>query len=181
MGTIEIPLTKSFVAIIDEGDLSLVKPYKWRASQAGSRWYAVASVPGSGKRSRNISMHRLLMGSPAGKLVDHRDNDGLNNTRENMRVTDKRGNGANSRLQARNKSGAKGVYWDDQGGKWYAKITVNGKSRHLGRFTDRDEAAKAYANAAYDAHGEFANPAIAHTAGVDANHTICLFVPPKGF
>lgn len=180
MSTVQIPLTKGFVATVDEADLPLIAPYKWRASQAGSKWYAVATVPNSGKRSRSFYMHRMLMGNPSGKLIDHHDGDGLNNRRGNLRVTDKRGNGANSRLQARNKSGAKGVHWDARGSKWLARITVNGKSRYLGRFADRAAAAAAYAKAAYEAHGEFANPVVAQ-AGPAAGKTICLFVPPRGF
>jgi hypothetical protein len=39
--------------------------------------------------------------------------------------------------------------------KWRARITVNGRRRHLGYFVDKKEAARVYNLAARMYHGEF--------------------------
>lgn len=46
-----------------------------------------------------------------------------------------------------NSSKYKGVSWDKENKKWYAKIRVGGKMKNLGRYNDEDEAALAYNNA----------------------------------
>ena len=48
------------------------------------------------------------------------------------------------RLRSNNTSGYRGVYWDKATSKWRVQITVNNKSKHLGRFTNLEEAARAY-------------------------------------
>ena len=45
---------------------------------------------------------------------------------------------------------------DSSRGKWISSIQINGKTRHLGRFDDEQEAARAYDVAAKELHGEFA-------------------------
>lgn len=41
------------------------------------------------------------------------------------------------------KSGFRGVYWSNQMRQWAARITVNGKTKHLGFFSDIRDAARA--------------------------------------
>lgn len=173
METVTIPLTKGMSTVIDASDAHLVAGSKWRASQAGRKWYAATTRGG-----RTVYLHRLLMGSPEGVLIDHRDNDGLNNRRANLRLANKSLNGANSALSARNKSGYKGVSLVG-GNRWCAKITLFGRSRSLGNYASVDEAFAAYSAAARAAHGEFANPV--SVAGLEDSRTICLFVPNRGF
>lgn len=161
METITIPLTKGMSAVIDASDASLVAGSKWRASQAGRKWYAATTRGG-----RTVYLHRLLMGEPKGVLlVDHRDNDGMNNRRSNLRLANKSLNGANSSLSVRNKSGYKGVSLV-RTSRWCAKITHLGRVRSLGYYDSPEEAFAAYSAAARDAHGEFANPVSVGLEGV---------------
>ncbi|EAC2219509.1 AP2 domain-containing protein [Listeria monocytogenes] len=46
-------------------------------------------------------------------------------------------------LSARNKSGIKGVRWDEKRNKWEASITFQKKLHFLGRFEKKDDAIKA--------------------------------------
>lgn len=175
MGDIlEIPLTKGMFAIIDAIDLPLIGGSKWRATLCGTKWYAVST-----RNGRSAYLHRLIFGAKPGVIVDHKDNDGLNNRRSNLRRANKSLNGANSALSIRNKSGVKGVVWDASRQRWLASITLHGKSNYLGRFHSKEDAAAAYAVAARDAHGAFANPARS-VMGRDDSRTICLFVPGRG-
>ncbi len=96
-------------------------------------------------------MHRLIMGCR--EKVDHRDNDGLNNQRYNLRKSTDQQNCAN-RQKTRGSSQFKGVVRDRNA--WQAYIKVNGVKKNLGRFKDEFDAAQAYNFAALEAFGEFA-------------------------
>lgn len=105
---------------------------------------------------KSVYMHRQLMGFPQGKLVDHRDNDTMNYTRGNLRITDKSGNGANSKKQERTTSSRyKGVTLTNSG--WRARIKLNGVTYSLGNYVSEHDAAKAYNDNAIRIFGEFAN------------------------
>ena len=97
--TAELPLTKGYVAIIDEADLPLVGRWKWSALVTSSTVYAKRN-----DRGRIVLLHRVLMGAEGWNArVDHRDGNGLNNCRSNLRLCTQAQNTANQRPQ-RNKS-----------------------------------------------------------------------------
>jgi hypothetical protein len=103
-------------------------------------------------------MHRQIANPPDGKEVDHINGVTLDNRRENLRVCSHSQNMHNRRLrQKNNKSGYKGVHWLARTKRWVAEIRVNGKSRHLGYFTEKTDAARAYDTAAAECFGEFAH------------------------
>ncbi len=146
-----VPLTRGLVAIIDVSDIGLVEGRLWYAHPWRSTHYA--------ESRGNLKMHRVIMGyGPGDPFVDHIDGDGLNNRRANLRDATRMQNAANSgaRPLHGNTSPFKGVSWRKDVGKWRAQIVVDGKSTHLGHFTDEVEAAKVYDDAAHCAFGEFA-------------------------
>lgn len=154
-----IPLTRGMAAFVDPENASLVlSGYTWAASRkSNGLWYAVACVRGEardgGKPGRLVYMHVLISGEPR---TDHRDRNGLNNAKINLRVADRSQNGANRGLPANNISGFKGVSFNSRKGKWQAGITVRGRALHLGYFTSKEEAARGYDRAATAYFGEFA-------------------------
>lgn len=89
-------------------------------------------------------------------LVDHVNRNKLDNRLINLRLTDRTGNNANREIQANNTSGRKGVSWDKESGKWRATIRYHGRLMSLGRFSDLDEAARAYDAKASELFGEYA-------------------------
>ena len=108
---------------------------------------------------KKIGAHRLAFLIHHGWLpieVDHRDTDRSNNRISNLRVATSLQNCQNSNKKRSNKSGYKGVSWDEARGKWFSKITVNYKQIALGRYKTAIEAAKAYDEAARKYFGEFA-------------------------
>lgn len=102
--------------------------------------------------------HRLAFLYMEGKFppnhVDHTDGDGLNNKWNNLNHATQKENGRNQRLSSRNTSGYVGVCWQKQRCKWLVHITINGKVKNLGRFTDMREAiaARQAANIKYGFH-----------------------------
>jgi hypothetical protein len=150
-----VPLTQGLVAVIDASDVALVRGMKWAAVLQYRVHYAVTSVLDGGKR-RILPMHRLLMGQPKGKGIDHIDSNGLNNRKANLRVASVSENARNTGRKASNSSGVKGVSWRADRQKWQVHIRVDGKRLSLGHYTELADAAAAYAEAATKFHGEFA-------------------------
>lgn len=151
---IELKLSSGAVALIDVDDWTAVSAYRWH--EARDRWgsYAVANVTVEDRRTQ-IKLHRLITRAPHGQQVDHRNHNGLDNRRANLRIATPSQNAANNRPTS-SRSGYKGVGWHKARGKWRAYITVDRRTRHLGLFDDPWEAAQAYNAAALDAWGEFA-------------------------
>jgi hypothetical protein len=90
------------------------------------------------------------------RYIDHKDGDGLNNRIENLREATQSQNVHNSQKRTSNTSGFKGVIWLKNRCKWRAQITVSGKNKNLGQFTDINDAAFAYEQATVKFFGEFA-------------------------
>jgi hypothetical protein len=63
---------------------------------------------------------------------------------------------ANRAKQSNNTSGYKGAYYNNKRHCWFSSIQVMGKSKYLGRFADKESAARAYDKAARKNFGEFA-------------------------
>lgn len=155
-----VPLTKGYEAVIDAADVPLVQDFHWRVMEIRRRdgsiraIYAGSSQRSEGKR-QTVYMHRVVLGVSGGFFADHRDRDGLNNRRTNLRTATPTQNAYNRIASRNNTSGAKGVTWNKSLGKWQTSIRASGKSFHLGTFTDFKEATAAYAKACADLHGDF--------------------------
>lgn len=102
-------------------------------------------------------MHTLIAGTDEQPHVDHRDHDGLNNQRFNLRPCSVVQNCANARKMPGKTSKLKGVHLCPCTGKWRADIIVNGVKHYLGRYYDENMAGLAYKLAAEKSFGEFAH------------------------
>lgn len=94
------------------------------------------------KDGKTIRLHRYIMNCTDPEvIIDHKNNDGLDNRKSNLRLVDKLVNGQNRRgLQRNNTSGVTGVYWIDRLKKYEVSITVNRKKINLGYEADIDKA-----------------------------------------
>jgi hypothetical protein len=144
-----IELTKGAFAQVDDADFDWLNQWKW--SLSGD--YAQRKVGPRGQQT-SIYMHILIV--PGAPEVDHRDNNGLNNQRSNLRAATHAQNMRNRRLGLNNKSGHRGVFWDKNREKWRAEISADGEARYLGRYENISDAVTAYEIAAVSLHGEFA-------------------------
>lgn len=150
-----LKLSNGMMAQVDDCDFDGLLKWKWTAhySKSGRRWYAERN----GKK-KTISMHRQLMNFPEGILVDHKDRNGLNNQRSNLRQATRSQNNANRRASRNNISSQfLGVAFEKDRKKWTARIRKNGIGYRLGSFATEHEAAEAYNLGAIRLHGEFAN------------------------
>tara|TARA_R110002012_G_scaffold306538_2_gene511321 strand:+ start:590 stop:1120 length:531 start_codon:yes stop_codon:yes gene_type:complete len=113
----------------------------------------------SGK-SFKIYSHRMVYYLQYGELpefIDHIDGDSSNNSISNLRAATRSQNMRNRKSDKNSSSMYLGVGWVKAGAKWVARIKIEGKVKHLGYFTDEQEAARVYNKEASEYFGEFAN------------------------
>lgn len=152
----QIPLTQGKFALVDDEDYGFLNQWKWYAYKNGGSFYARRTDYSTGKR-KGVLMHRLIaQASDSSVFVDHKDGNGINNQRLNIRVCTKAENSRNRGHQKNSASGVKGVVWDAKRKKWVAYIKLNGKSKNIGGFDDISQAEAAYHGAAKQLFGEYA-------------------------
>jgi hypothetical protein len=154
--TREIPLTRGYVALVDDGDYDLlVSMGKWQARVTKHTVYAEHS-PRINGRQVTTGMHRIIMGLEYGdrlREVDHGDHNGLNNQKSNLSIKTKSENQRNRKSgNTNNTSGILGVVWHKGNRKWQAQIGIGAKATRktisLGYFDKIEDAAAARASAA---------------------------------
>lgn len=156
-----IPLTKGKSTTVSDEDYQWLMQWKWHAIESKRRnapscWYAARKAGHSGA---TIYMHSEIGKriNPLGSRFDHKDHDGLNNTRNNLRPCTQGQNVANRNKTPGKTSTFKGVSFYKRLSLWRSKIVVANKETSLGYFKHEKEAAMAYNNAASRAFGEFAS------------------------
>jgi len=149
------------IVLIDDEDYDLIKLYTWRANYVRGKFYAITTICRHKQKPLTIKMHRLILGLTDPKIfVDHKDQDGLNNKRGNIRIATHAENNRNVKHTKRSVTGYKGVslYTKDQMAGWYAVVLRKDRKNYFGGyFKDPIEAAKKYDELAKIHHGEFAH------------------------
>ena len=153
-----IPLTQGKVALIDDEDYDFLNQWKWCAMQNYHIFYATHGICIAKGKWTMEQMHRLILGLQPGdnKQTDHRDGNGLNNQRSNLRSCTTMQNQQSSRKKTVGTSKYKGVHWHRCGRKWCSQVSVNKKQKYLGLFNSEANAARAYDITALQHHGQFA-------------------------
>lgn len=156
-----IKLSQGFVAKVDNEDYDNLIKYDWyfNIKKGSNTGYAFSHY-----NKEILAMHRLIMGCKKwdGKSVDHRDGDGLNNQKNNLRIATVSQNARNKSSNRNSASKYKGVFLSNIDGHsyWFSQIHFDGKRIGLGNFPFTEEgeksAALAYNEAATEHYGEFA-------------------------
>lgn len=153
----EIQLTQGKVAIVDDEDYEYLNRWKWFAHKRNNAFYATRKY-----LNKQVSMHRQIMNAgDISILVDHKDRNSLNNTKQNLRLCNRSQNNANTKPRKGSLSKYIGVSLfkktKNSKGKWRATIGKDKRIFHLGYFKTQEDAALAYNVKAQELHGEFAS------------------------
>lgn len=153
---VNVDYSKYFIAIIDKEDIDKIKNYRWSVTKTKNTPYAQSTKKDKLGTRTCILMHRIIMNAQKGQEIDHKNRNGLDNRKENLRFCTRQQNRWNSKKQNRSISLYKGVSWNKVAEKWQAFLCVNYKNKSLGYFDNQADAAIAYNNAAVKCFGEFA-------------------------
>ena len=128
--------TREEKCLIDIDDIEKVKNYKWSLFNKENR-------VSTGKTSERIFIYNLIMNNlEKNFVVDHINNNPLDNRKCNLRITDFNGNMKNKKIAKNNTSGIKGVHFCKIEQKWKAYMNVDKKRINLGTFDKKEEAIK---------------------------------------
>jgi hypothetical protein len=147
-----ITLTGGFKAIVDDSDWVVLSKYRWKTLNANGLLYAARTV---GRTGKVVLMHRAITNAKKDEVVDHKNNNGLDNRKKNLRRCTQSQNLGNMR-KTRGRSRYKGVYWNKARNKWQVAVGSKGKRIYAGRFEREDDAALAYNILAKKMFGGFA-------------------------
>jgi hypothetical protein len=137
-----ITLTQGKVALVDDDLYDELMKFRWYAWQSDKTFYALRNLPrqkvhGKVRRTAPINMHHevfRLCGKPATKTIDHKNRNGLDNQRRNLRAATTTEQNRNQGKRVTNTSGYIGVTWCKQLRTWKAQARIHGKNKHLGYF-----------------------------------------------
>ena len=148
MAEISLPCGRKF--LIDDADKPLLVGYNYYAHPAPNTTYVMLKLEGDERRVR-VKLHKRITGWAK---TDHRNGNGLDNRRENLREATTAQNNRNRHRNSGYKF--KGATFKEREGRWAAQICVNGKKIWGGYHPSELEAAIAYDALAKKYHGEFA-------------------------
>lgn len=144
----EIELTQGYTAIVDDEEYERVSPYNWYVK--GNKNVA------TNIRGKQVFMSHLVLNIDGHQRVAYLNGDTLDLRKSNLKIVSRQELAFKKRKSNGTSSQYKGVCWKKETARWSAKITYNGKTRHLGYFDDETDAARAYDESAQELFGELA-------------------------
>jgi hypothetical protein len=144
-------------ALVDDEDYERLNKVKWSAyfNKWTRTFYARRCVE-EGNKVTSEWMARSVLNAPKGMLVDHINHDTLDNRKANLRIVNKQQNQTNRGATSVSTTGCKGVYFKKRVQKYIVRLTVDGKAKQFGTFSNLEDAIKMSNQAVSDNHGEFA-------------------------
>lgn len=107
--------------------------------------------------SKKIKVHQLvaiafLGHTPNGfiSVIDHIDNNKLNNHKDNLQITTMRHNSSKDQFRRNRSSKYTGVSWNAIAKKWNSIIMIDGITKRLGTFSSEEMASEKYQKALRD-------------------------------
>jgi hypothetical protein len=145
--------------ISDEGRVFSIKKHKFLKPRLNNWGYYYVSLYNYNIK-KNFTVHRLVglhfLENPENKkLIDHINNNKLDNRLNNLRWCSYTENNINKKISNRNTSEIKGVYFNKKCNKYLARIMINNKYKYIGCFKTLEQATIARKKVANKLFGEF--------------------------
>src|SRR5688572_2518663 len=99
----KIDLTHGYEALVDNEDYKNLSKFNWSLYVNVSNKRSI--YPRTYIDGKTYFMHQLLMPKKKGYVTDHKDQDGLNNQKSNLRYVTLSENAINQRIGKNNKTG----------------------------------------------------------------------------
>lgn len=147
----EIVLNNNMISQVDDEDFEYLNQFFWKIFSTKSGYYCRAKIG-----NERFLMHRLIAKSKHYQVTDHKDRNGLNNQKFNLRTCTNSQNNCNTKLNSNNTTGFRGVYFDKKRKKFTFRLSFENIKYSGTRFNSAKEAAKARDEVAKKVHGEFA-------------------------
>ena len=137
--------------LISKHTIGLVSCYEWYLGKDG---YPVSyrCIDTKQNLGHGIRIHRLLMEDPKGMVVDHINNNKLDNRMNNLRICTAKENSYNTKKRTNNYKGVKKISKDS----YSAIISKDGKTREIKNIPTAKQAAQIYDMMAEELFGVFA-------------------------
>ena len=129
-------VVKEKTVLYSPEDHDRIAPHKWRVNKKG---YVCGRI-----NEKQVSLSRFIIEAPKEFMVDHVNNDKLDNRRENLRLATAAENAKNMKKQTGKTSIYKGVYLVKATGKYRVTFVIDGKPVFLGAFEKEIDAAEQY-------------------------------------
>lgn len=140
------------VVLLDLEDLPRFegKTISIRKGTGKEKYYGVVRHNG-----KPLLLHRFVMDYDGPLLVDHRDGNGLNDKKENLRLATVSQNAQNIESNAASQSGIKGLVYDPSKKKWRVRIKLEGKVVFEHFYKNKEKAIEVLDRKLEKYHGEF--------------------------
>lgn len=125
---------KNEYTIIDTKNLEKIKGLCFFEDNKG---YALCKI-----NYKKVFLHHIIIGKPKDKgiVVDHINQNPLDNRESNLRFATRKINSLNSKIYKNNTTGIRGVYFVKETGKYRARIKRNNTQIHIGIYNSLEEA-----------------------------------------
>lgn len=137
--------------LLDDEDYDSISKYKWYVIKNKNTFYAQRN-----EKKTVIKMHRQILKIRNSYLVDHKDHNGLNNQKYNLRECTTKQNNMNKLPYGKINISGVDIRNNKNGNSYRVRIVVNGKRIYLGTYKTLDVALNIRNENAIKYHGEFA-------------------------
>jgi hypothetical protein len=148
-----IQLSQGYETVVDDDVWERFKDADWHTVfSKGGKPYALGNQYGLLHRAIFLFIDGVELGK---KQVDHKDRNGLNNLRSNLRIVTPKENPRNNSRRAESKNSPYiGVTWKPHAGAWRAQTRYNKEHIFLGYYSTAEEAGMAYDRAVLYYYGD---------------------------